>query len=78
MCIAASVSVGKYEKMSIMVLKDLKKMSISAKTMSLMVASLFAVDGCTGYTIQVSVCCTMVYKGMIVILVLAFGPAPVI
>lgn len=30
------------------------------------------------YTIQVSVCCTMVYKGMIVILVLAFGPAPVI
>ena len=30
-----------------MVLKDLKKMSISAKTMSLMVASLFAVDGCT-------------------------------
>ena len=64
-----------------MVLKDLKKMSISAKTMSLMVASLFAADGadgCTGYTIQVSVCCTMVYKGMIVILVLAFGPAPVI
>ena len=41
-----------------MVLKDLKKISISAKTMSWTVASLFAADGadrCTGYTIQVFV-----------------------
>ena len=44
-----------------MVLKDLKKMSISAKTMSWTVASLFtavlgvAADCCTGYMIQVNI-----------------------
>ena len=49
-CIAVAVSFGKNEKVSSMVLKDLKKMSISAKTMSWTVAAVLAVAAvcCTG------------------------------
>lgn len=77
-CIAVAVSFGKYEKVSIMVLKDLKKMSISAKTMSWTVAVVLAVAGdcCTGYMTQVNTSLHNTLKDNAAILVLAFKPSP--